>query len=141
MDAREGGGGVEVVVVSPARPLHRGEASFVVVPAWDGQLGVAPRHAELVAALGIGALRVDRPGKGGAPERFAVNGGFLKVGKGRVTVLVDQAVRPEEVDGTAVRRELEEALAALRRPGSDEEFERLLARRAWAQARLSLASS
>ncbi len=128
----------EVVVVSPARPLYRGEAAFVAVEALNGKLGIAPRHADLVAALGTGPLRIDKPGKGAPPDRFAVRGGFLNVGKGRVTILVDQAVRPDEVDEPAVRKELEDALAGLRHPQSDEEFEQLLGKRAWAQARLAL---
>ncbi|MGQ0613673.1 MAG: ATP synthase F1 subunit epsilon [Planctomycetaceae bacterium] len=128
----------EVVVVSPARPLYRGEAAFVAVEGLSGKLGIAPRHADLVAALGTGPLRIEKPGKGVPPDRFVVRGGFLKVGKGRVTILVDQAVRPEEVDEPAVRKELEEALAGLRHPRTDDEFEQLLARRAWAQARLAI---
>jgi len=128
----------EVVVVSPARPVYRGEARFVALSAFDGEIGIAPGHADLVGVVGIGPLRIEKGEGGGGADRFAVRGGFLKVGRGKVTVLVDQAVAPDEVDEAAVRRELEETIAALRHPKSDEEFDQLLDRRAWCHARLAL---
>ena len=44
-------GTLEVVVVSPARPVFRGDAKWVTVAAWDGQLGIWPKHTSIVAAL------------------------------------------------------------------------------------------
>jgi F0F1-type ATP synthase epsilon subunit len=70
--------------------------------------------------------------------RFAVRGGFLKVGGGKVTILVDSAVAEADVDTGEVRRELDETRAALRHPKTDEEFMELLDRRAWSESRLKL---
>lgn len=152
-----GSGTLEVTVVSPARPIYEGEARFVTAPAWDrleggrslygggdspdrltvGQLGIFPRHAPLVAALGSGLLRIGLDG--GRVARFAVSGGFLKVGDNRVTILVDRAVGETDVNEGEARRELEETLAELQHPGSDAEFEELLERRAWSETRIKLA--
>jgi F-type H+-transporting ATPase subunit epsilon len=155
-------GSLDVVVVSPARPIFEGEARWVTVPAWDrvggrgggvrglygaapeerltvGLLGILPRHAPLVAALGSGILRIGE--EGGKVTRFAVRGGFLKVGDDKVTVLVDSAVAEAEVNTAEAQRELDETLAALRHPKTDEEFEELLDRRAWSESRLKLAGS
>ena len=46
----------------------------VVVPAYDGLLGILPRHAPMLALLGKGELRVRL--KDGAERRFRVSGGF-----------------------------------------------------------------
>ncbi|MGH9038388.1 MAG: F0F1 ATP synthase subunit epsilon, partial [Acidimicrobiia bacterium] len=73
--------------------------------------------------------------------RFAVRGGFLKVGGDKVTVLDDNAVAEADVDTAEARDELEATLAALRHPRTDEEFAELLDRRAWSEARLKLAGS
>ena len=127
---------IDVVVVSPARPVYEGDANYVAVEGMGGQLGIAPGHADLVAALGAGPLRIVK--QDGSTDRFAACGGFLKVGKNKVTILVDEIVRPDEVDEVATRSELEETLEALRHPKSDEEFTDLLTRRAWCQARLNL---
>jgi F-type H+-transporting ATPase subunit epsilon len=149
-------GTLEVTVVSPARPIFDGQAKFVTAPAWDlvgggrslygpdpeekltvGQLGIFPRHAPLVAALGSGLLRIGTTG--GQVQRFAVSGGFLKVGDDKVTILVDRAVAEGEVDTGEAQRDLEATLEDLKHPKTDEEFTELLDRRTWSEARLKLA--
>ena len=151
-------GRLEVTVVSPARQLYEGEAQFVTAPAWDrleggrslyggetkdrltvGQLGILPRHAPLVAALGSGILRIGLDG--GQVNRYAVSGGFLKVGDDKVTILVDRAVAENDVNEADAQRELEETNADLQHPKSDEEFAELLDQRAWSEARIKLARS
>jgi F-type H+-transporting ATPase subunit epsilon len=127
---------LDIIVVSPARPIFDGEAQWVTVPALDGQLGIYPRHAPIVAALGSGLLRI---GQGGKVARFAVRGGFLKVGDNRVTVLVDSAVAEADANEAEAKRELDETLEDLRHPKTEEEFTELLDRRAWSESRLKLA--
>ena len=162
-DARHGT--LEVVVVSPARPIFEGAARSVTAPAWNrvgrlrrgyrvygggggateperlavGQIGILPGHAPLVAALGSGPLRITD--ESGAVRRFAVRGGFLKVGDGKVTILVDQAVAEADVNASQARAELDETLAALRHPNTDEEFAELLDRRTWSESQLKLAGT
>ncbi|NJN14566.1 MAG: ATP synthase F1 subunit epsilon [Planctomycetes bacterium] len=135
MAAPAGSGPLRVVVVSPARPLFDGAANHLSIESLAGQMGVFPRHADIVAALGTGPLAIHN---GSKADRYAVSGGFLKVGGAQVTILVDKAVSAAEVDEAEVKRELDRAIEALRHPKSDEEFTRLLAERAWAQARLGL---
>jgi F-type H+-transporting ATPase subunit epsilon len=132
-------GVLDVTVVSPARQLYQGEAAWVTAPAADGQLGIRPMHADLVAALGAGPLRIGLTG--GQVARFAVWGGFLKVGDNRVTILVDRAVTESDVNTGAARQELDETLADLQHPKTDEEFFALLERRAWSETQLKLAGS
>ena len=148
---------LSVVVVSPARPIYEGDAAWVTAPAWDrvgersrlygddepgrlvvGQLGIWPRHAPLVAALGSGILRIGLDA--GRVASFAVSGGFLKVGDDRVTILVDRAVSEADVNEAEARNELEQTLAELQHPESDEQFTELLDRRTWSEARIKLAS-
>jgi F-type H+-transporting ATPase subunit epsilon len=130
---------LDVVVVSPARPVCQVQARFVTVAAWDGQMGIWPGHTLLVAALGTGILRIGSPD--GSVRRFAVQGGFLKVGGNRVTILVDSAVAEAEADAAGAKRELDATLEALRHPKSEGEFEELLDRRAWCASRIKLGSS
>jgi F-type H+-transporting ATPase subunit epsilon len=130
---------LSVVVVSPARQLYEGDAAWVTAPAVDGQLGIRPQHAALVAALGAGPLRIGL--EGGQVARYAVRGGFLKVGDNRVTILVDRAVTESDVDAAEAERELEATKADLQHPQTDEEFADLLEARAWSEARIKLARS
>lgn len=130
-------GPMKVVVVTPAKPIYEGEATHIVVPSVEGQLGIWPRHTDLVAALGVGRLLVRTDP--GHERKYAVWGGFLKIGKNRITILADRAVHSDDVDVAATRAELDEVLEALRHPRSDEEFRQLLDRRQWCQTCLRIA--
>jgi F-type H+-transporting ATPase subunit epsilon len=82
------GGALRVTVVSSERQLFEGDASAIVAPAYDGEVGILPRHAPFLTLLGTGTLVV-RHGAAEA-ERFAVAGGFLQVAANRVRVVVEQ---------------------------------------------------
>ena len=79
---------LEVHVVTPEEEVWTGEADMVVVTADDGQLGVLPGHAPLLALLGEGPLKI----KGGGQEIVAhVDAGFLHVANDRVEILAEHA--------------------------------------------------
>jgi F-type H+-transporting ATPase subunit epsilon len=82
------GGGLHLVIISPEKTVFDGAADAVVVPAWDGEIGILHGHAPLMAVLGSGGMRVTR---GGSVEHFHVSGGFLQVVDNVVTVLSEQA--------------------------------------------------
>ena len=88
-------GNLQLRVVTPEKPVYVGEADSVVVPAHDGEIGILPRHARLLASLGVGELRARR---GAEVRRFFVDGGFVQVRDNLVTVLCDRASRLEETD-------------------------------------------
>ena len=123
---------LKLSVVTPEGSLFSGEASFVAAPAWDGEVGILPGHAAMIAALGTGELRIERPESGTKTvDRYAVRGGFLQVLDDEVTLLVTEAKTPDGVDAKVVKGDLEQILADLRHPEDDEDFVRLLAERQW----------
>lgn len=82
------GHGMRVTLVSPERSLYDGAAAAVVAPAYDGEVGILPRHAPFVTLLGTGDL-VIRTESG--PQRFRVERGFLQVAGNRVRVVAERA--------------------------------------------------
>ncbi|MBI2407621.1 MAG: ATP synthase F1 subunit epsilon [Gemmatimonadetes bacterium] len=80
---------LKVSVVSPEATLYEGEATSVVAPAFDGEVGILPSHAPMITVLGRGTLRVD----GAAPARFAVSGGFVQVVDDVVRVVTEHATK------------------------------------------------
>jgi F-type H+-transporting ATPase subunit epsilon len=78
---------MHVTVVSPERAVFDGAADAVVVPAFDGQVGILPRHAPFLTLLGAGVLQVRQ---GGASSRFQLAGGFLQVVGDAVRVVADR---------------------------------------------------
>jgi F-type H+-transporting ATPase subunit epsilon len=77
-----------VEVVSPEAVLYHGAATSVVAPAYDGLVGILPRHAPMLALLGRGPLTVRSPE---GEKRFAVAGGFLQVADDVVRVVAEEA--------------------------------------------------
>jgi F-type H+-transporting ATPase subunit epsilon len=99
-------------IVTVERQVYSQDVDMVIAPGIEGQLGILPRHAPLLAALTYGELRVKR---GAEEESFAIGGGFMEVQPDRVIVLADTAERAEEIDlerAEAARRRAEERLKA-----------------------------
>ena len=86
----EGAAALHVTVLSPEQTVYEGEATHVMVPAWNGRLGILRGHAPLMALLGEGELRIDN---GRDTARFQVAGGFLQVADNVVTVLSERATK------------------------------------------------
>ena len=86
----------QVRVLSPERVIRAGEASSLVAPAWDGQVGILPGHAPMIVLIGTGTLAMDLPG--GRSESYNVAGGVLKVEANHVTVLTERAA-PSNLSG------------------------------------------
>ena len=105
-------------VVTPDGAAFDGEAERIVVPGAAGDIGVLARHAPLVAMLRAGEIRI-RTGDGW--QAFASGPGYFKVQRDRAIVLVDDAVRAEDIDVEQARREAEDAQALLERADAGDE--------------------
>ena len=77
---------LKVSVISPEATLFEGDASSVVAPAFDGEVGILTGHAPMVTVLGTGTLRL------GDGQSFKVEGGFLQVADDQVRVVTEKAV-------------------------------------------------
>jgi len=80
---------LKVSVVSPEATLYDGDATSVVAPAYDGEVGILSDHAPMIAVLGQGTLRVE----GDTPAKFTVSGGFVQVVDNTVRVVTERAAR------------------------------------------------
>jgi F-type H+-transporting ATPase subunit epsilon len=74
--------------------MFDGDADSVVVPIYDGQMGILPGHAPFMAPLGKGLLTVTHQGKA---QKFTVAGGLLQVVDNTVRV-VAEAVQRDKTD-------------------------------------------
>jgi F-type H+-transporting ATPase subunit epsilon len=101
---------IDLEIVTPEKLAFSGAVDAVTVPGADGELGILPHHAPLVATLGVGELRYRT---GGTEESFAVAGGFVQVRPDKVVVMAEQADMAAEIDlerAAEARREAERAL-------------------------------
>ncbi|HIF33758.1 MAG: ATP synthase F1 subunit epsilon [Pirellulaceae bacterium] len=98
--------GISCIVVTPEDTILDEKADFVVVPLFDGELGIGANHSPMIGRLGYGELRLRT---GGNVQRFYVDGGFVEVLGDTITVLTNQAVLTTEVDLEESRSQLAEA--------------------------------
>jgi F-type H+-transporting ATPase subunit epsilon len=77
---------MRVLVISPEASMFDGDADSVVVPIYDGQMGILPGHAPFMAPLGKGVLTVTHQGKA---RKFTVAGGLLQVVDNTVRVVAE----------------------------------------------------
>jgi len=79
---------MRVSVISAERAVFDGEADAVVAPAYDGFVGILPRHAPFMTLLGQGIVTIQT---GGNVTRLSVMGGFLQVASNVVRIVARRA--------------------------------------------------
>jgi len=95
-------------VITPERAVLECDATFMAMPAHDGEIGVLVHRAPLVCKLGVGALRVDFPtGK----HRLLIDGGFAQIYEDRVSILTQEARPADELNAAAAEQAYVEARA------------------------------
>jgi F-type H+-transporting ATPase subunit epsilon len=97
-------------IVTPAQRVLSVQADEVRLPGSEGGFGVRPGHTPLVAALAAGEMIYLT---GGAEHRYAVGEGFAEVSNDRVRVLVEEAVRADEIDPAKANTELKDLQSQL----------------------------
>lgn len=122
---------LQSIVVTPEATVRDEPADFVVLPLYDGELGVAPGHTPMIGRLGFGELRIVRDG---VTTRIYVDGGFVQVADNVVSVMTGRAIPAENLDSAVAEQHL--AAARSRRADSDETL--ALRQRAEQQARAQI---
>jgi F-type H+-transporting ATPase subunit epsilon len=84
-----GGMSFQCVVVTPEREVLDQKVSQVIVPAYDGMIGILTNRAPMLARLGKGVLRVD-PDQGGS-QMFNIEGGVAQMKDNKLTILTQKA--------------------------------------------------
>ena len=107
---------LEVEMVTPEKISFREPADFVVIPAFQGELGVLPDHAPSLVQLKVGEVRVT---KGGQVHHFAISGGFAEIKKNKVSLFAETAEMADEIDAERARQAFERAKAETLKPGLD----------------------
>lgn len=101
---------LNVSLVSPERELFSGQVDQVDLPGTEGDMGILPDHAPLMAALTTGAITLYNDGK---EEKYFVQGGFADVTPAGLTILAERAMRLQDVTRDDLAAEIEKAKADL----------------------------
>lgn len=128
---------MQVEVVSADRVVWSGDSTNVIAKTTDGEIGILPGHAPVLAVLQPSAVVIFC--EDGKREVVAVDGGFVSVSQGRVSILSEYAELADEVTVSQAEHELAQAQQRLDSGDGDEDdrknFQRATAQLQAAQRR------
>jgi F-type H+-transporting ATPase subunit epsilon len=127
-------------IIASNKIFFDGRCESLTVPALDGELAVMAHHQNMVVATKVGEIRFKEEGSE-EYHRAVVGIGFVHIANNRVTMLVDTAERPEDIDEVRAREALERAQEQLRQKQSIQEYHVSQASLARAMYRLKSSSS
>ena len=121
-------------IVSAEEQIFSGEVEMVIASGELGELGITPRHAQLITRLKPGTVRVKLAK--GEEQGFYVSGGILEVQPNVVTILSDTAIRAKDLDEAKAKAAKDEAERAIANRGKDMDLAQAQAQLAQAVAQL-----
>ena len=121
-------------IIASDKVFYEGRCRKLIIPAPDGEKGILPNHENMVIAVTVGIGRMEA--EEGKWQEVALGGGFAEIVNNRVTLIVDTAERPEDIDVRRAREQRERAEEQLRQKQSLREFKLYQASMARALSRL-----
>lgn len=100
---------LQCVIVTPEKKILDQPVDSVVVPLFDGELGILPLRAPLIGRLGAGELRVTVTDR---VLRFYIEGGLVEVFGRTVSLVTTHAIPATNLEPDRIQLELQEVSAA-----------------------------
>ena len=107
-------------IIASDKVFYEGRCRNLVIPAPDGEKGILPNHENMVIAIAVGIARMEI--EEGKWQEVAVGTGFVEIVNNRVTLLVDTAERPEDIDVRRAEEQRERAEEQMRQKQSIQEY-------------------
>ncbi|MBQ7199150.1 MAG: F0F1 ATP synthase subunit epsilon [Selenomonadaceae bacterium] len=114
------------------------EIEMLIVRSTAGELGILPKHANLLTELQPHAMRVKADG---TETLVAIGGGFMEVTPEKITILADSAEMAEGIDAErakAAYKRAEDRIAAYKNSPKDSDIDIKRAEAALARAKARL---
>lgn len=124
---------MQVELVAADRLVWSGQAKMVVARTTEGDVGILPGHAPMLALMLHGV--VDVTTENGESWVAAVDSGFLSVAKNLISILSEHSEMSHDIDLEKARQDLERCRAE----GASDDDAAQQAEEAWAQARVRAA--
>ncbi len=106
-----------MTVLTPDRPLLSNvEVDSIVIPAFEGEMGILPDHAPIVVQLKEGILKYT---VSGVNEFLSVFWGFAYVKNNEVVILTEMSELMKEINEERARQEFQKAKDAITMKGAD----------------------
>jgi F-type H+-transporting ATPase subunit epsilon len=102
---------INLEIVSPEKLLLSRDVDMVVIPAFEGDMGVMEGHAPMMVMLRGGVVSLYEGDR--VTDTLFVDGGFAEVTGERCTVLAGEAMPINELERTEAEKRLADAEAAM----------------------------
>lgn len=90
---------LKVCLISPRKRVLDTEVGHVLLPGYEGQVGILPEHADIVSEMGVGELILEETFQQEKGRRhFFVSGGYAKVENGALQILCDTVESSVDID-------------------------------------------
>ncbi len=129
---------IHLEIVTPDQQLFSGEVDEVKVPGIKGELGILPGHAALLSELKVGVIRYRQ---GDRESVLYCDWGFTEILPDQVSVLVERAETPAEIDRVGAQKDRERALQELRSKDPSTDYQGALRLLEKATARIEVSQS
>lgn len=126
----------ELHILAAERSFYEGPCESLVLPTTEGMYGIQANHLNMVAGVVPGEITYRVPG--GQDKHAACSRGMVKVEDNVVTVLVDTAEHPEEIDVRRAERAAAEAKEEILKKRSRQEYMKAQMELARATSRLKV---
>ncbi len=130
---------IRLDIVSPDKgEIFSRDIDMLIVRSTAGELGILPRHANLLTELLPHAMRIKVDG---GENLVALGGGFMEVTPEKITVLADSAELPENIDverAQRAKKRAEERIAQYKQATKDSLIDIDRANKALARAKARL---
>ncbi len=125
-----------IKIVTPDGLAYDGEVESLLVRTDDGDTEILCSHADYMASVGTGRVRLTI---GGKPRFASVNGGFLSVSGGSVKLIAITFEFADQIDLARAKAAKEKAEESLKNAKSDKEIDIAKAKLLRAMSRISVA--
>ena len=110
----------ELHILAAERSFYEGPCESLILPTTEGMYGIQANHLNMIAGIVPGELTFRVPG--GKDQHASCSRGMVTVEDNVVTVLVDTAEHPEEIDVNRAERAAAEAKEAILMKRSRQEY-------------------
>lgn len=102
---------MEIKIIKPEGMFFEGQGNFVEFTSVEGEMGVYDNHIPLATILEPCVLKIHNKD---VVIKEAIMGGFIEIQRDSITILAEDANRPEEIDierAKAAKKRAQERLA------------------------------
>lgn len=108
----------ELIIISPERQFYDAPVEKVTFRTTEGDLGVLKGHIPLTVGLSTGHCKIQIDAN--TTYIGVVHGGFAEIRPNKVTILVDAAEWPDEIDVERAKRKIAKAEEILNSANADD---------------------